>query len=63
VRKRPWRHTEDGRRQVEQAVVSVFRKFQQLGEKRKALELTLERARYEEKRARRQFDAVEPETV
>jgi hypothetical protein len=29
--------------------------------KRKALELTLERARYEEQRARRQFDAVEPE--
>jgi hypothetical protein len=31
------------------------------GEKRKALELALQRARYEEKRARRQFDAVEPE--
>jgi DNA invertase Pin-like site-specific DNA recombinase len=30
-------------------------------EKRKALELALEKARYEEKRARRQFDAVEPE--
>jgi hypothetical protein len=30
-------------------------------EKRNALELALERARYEEKRARRQFDAVEPE--
>jgi DNA invertase Pin-like site-specific DNA recombinase len=30
-------------------------------EKRRALELALERARYEEKRARRQFDAVEPE--
>jgi hypothetical protein len=30
-------------------------------EKRKALELALERARYESKRARRQFDAVEPE--
>jgi 3-deoxy-D-arabino-heptulosonate 7-phosphate (DAHP) synthase class II len=30
-------------------------------EKRKALELALERARYEEKRARRQFDAVEQE--
>ncbi len=30
-------------------------------EKRKALELALERARYEEKRARRQFDAVESE--
>jgi DNA invertase Pin-like site-specific DNA recombinase len=30
-------------------------------EKRKALELTLERARYQEKRARRQFDAVDPE--
>jgi DNA invertase Pin-like site-specific DNA recombinase len=30
-------------------------------EKRKALELALERARYEEKRARRQFDVVEPE--
>jgi DNA invertase Pin-like site-specific DNA recombinase len=30
-------------------------------EKRKALELAWERARYEEKRARRQFDAVEPE--
>jgi hypothetical protein len=30
-------------------------------EKRKALELALERARYEEKRARRQFDTVEPE--
>jgi DNA invertase Pin-like site-specific DNA recombinase len=30
-------------------------------EKRKALELALERARYEEKRSRRQFDAVEPE--
>ena len=30
-------------------------------EKRKALALALERARYEEKRARRQFDAVEPE--
>ena len=30
-------------------------------EKRKAFELALERARYEEKRARRQFDAVEPE--
>jgi len=30
-------------------------------EKRKALELALERARYEEKRARRQFDAVDPE--
>jgi DNA invertase Pin-like site-specific DNA recombinase len=30
-------------------------------EKRKVLELALERARYEEKRARRQFDAVEPE--
>jgi DNA invertase Pin-like site-specific DNA recombinase len=30
-------------------------------EKRKALELALERARYEERRARRQFDAVEPE--
>src|SRR5262250_476519 len=30
-------------------------------EKRKALELALERAQYEEKRARRQFDAVEPE--
>jgi len=30
-------------------------------EKRKALELALERTRYEEKRAHRQFDAVEPE--
>ena len=30
-------------------------------EKRKALELALERARYEEKRARRQYDAVDPE--
>jgi DNA invertase Pin-like site-specific DNA recombinase len=30
-------------------------------DKRKALELTLERARYEASRARRQFDAVEPE--
>lgn len=30
-------------------------------EKRKTLELALERARYEENRARRQFDAVEPE--
>ena len=30
-------------------------------EKRQALALALERARYEEKRARRQFDAVEPE--
>ena len=30
-------------------------------EKRKALELALERARYEVNRARRQFDAVEPE--
>ena len=30
-------------------------------EKRQALELALERARYEEKRSRRQFDAVEPE--
>jgi DNA invertase Pin-like site-specific DNA recombinase len=30
-------------------------------EKRKALELASERARYEEKRARRQFDAVDPE--
>jgi DNA invertase Pin-like site-specific DNA recombinase len=30
-------------------------------EKRKALELALERARYEATRARRQFDAVEPE--
>jgi DNA invertase Pin-like site-specific DNA recombinase len=30
-------------------------------EKRKALELALERTRYEEQRARRQFDAVEPE--
>jgi DNA invertase Pin-like site-specific DNA recombinase len=30
-------------------------------EKRKALQLALERARYEEKRARRQFDGVEPE--
>jgi hypothetical protein len=30
-------------------------------DKRKALALALERARYEEKRARRQFDAVEPE--
>ena len=30
-------------------------------EKRKALELALERARYEANRARRQFDAVEPE--
>src|SRR5580704_13200994 len=30
-------------------------------EKRKALELALERSRYEEKRARRQFDAAEPE--
>ncbi len=30
-------------------------------EKRKALELALERARYETNRARRQFDAVEPE--
>ena len=30
-------------------------------EKRKALELALEKARYEEKRARRQFDAVDPE--
>jgi hypothetical protein len=30
-------------------------------EKRKALELALEQARYEEKRARRQFDAVDPE--
>jgi hypothetical protein len=30
-------------------------------EKRKALELALERARYEEKRARRRFDAVDPE--
>jgi hypothetical protein len=30
-------------------------------EKRRALELALERARYEEKRARRQFDAVDPE--
>ena len=29
--------------------------------KRKPLALALERARYEEKRARRQFDAVEPE--
>ena len=31
------------------------------GEKRKALELALERAGYEEKRARRQYDAVDPE--
>ena len=31
-------------------------------EKRKALELALERARFEANRARRQFDAVEPET-
>jgi hypothetical protein len=31
------------------------------GEKRKGLELALERARYEEKRARRQYDAVDPE--
>ena len=30
-------------------------------ENRKALELPLERARYEANRARRQFDAVEPE--
>jgi len=30
-------------------------------EKRKALELALERTRYEEKRARKQFDAVDPE--
>src|SRR5262249_55244267 len=30
-------------------------------QKRKALEVALERARYEEKGARRQFDAVEPE--
>lgn len=30
-------------------------------EKRKALELAWERARYEANRARRQFDAVEPE--
>jgi len=30
-------------------------------EKRKALELALERARYEANRAGRQFDAVEPE--
>src|SRR5258707_12133407 len=30
-------------------------------EKRQALEMALERARYEEKRARRQFDAGEPE--
>ena len=30
-------------------------------EKRQALELALERVRYEEKRARRQFDAVDPE--
>jgi hypothetical protein len=30
-------------------------------EKGKALELALERAHYEEKRARRQFDGVEPE--
>jgi hypothetical protein len=30
-------------------------------EKRKALELALERARYEASRARRQFDAVDPE--
>jgi hypothetical protein len=30
-------------------------------EKRKTLELGLERARYEANRARRQFDAVEPE--
>jgi siderophore synthetase component len=30
-------------------------------EKRKALELALERARYEANRARRQFDAVDPE--
>jgi len=30
-------------------------------EKRRAVELALERARYEAKRAERQFDAVEPE--
>ena len=32
-------------------------------EKRKALELALERAQYEANRARRQFDAVEPENL
>jgi len=45
-----------------EAAVQLSQSIQMEGdEKRKALELALERARYEEKRARRQFDAVEPE--
>lgn len=46
---------------IEAAVKLTERAQFEDDEKRKALELALERARYEEKRARRQFDAVEPE--
>lgn len=46
---------------IEAAIQVVAHAKVEDDEKRRALELAPERARYEEKRARRQFDAVEPE--
>jgi len=46
---------------IEAAIRMSERTQTQDDDKRKALELALERARYEASRARRQFDAVEPE--
>jgi DNA invertase Pin-like site-specific DNA recombinase len=46
---------------IEAAVKMSDRAQDEDGEKRKALELALERARYEAGRARRQYDAVDPE--
>jgi hypothetical protein len=46
---------------IEAAVKLSERAQAEDDEKRKALALALERARYEASRARRQFDAVEPE--
>ena len=46
---------------VEAAISAADRLTRQDDERRKALELALQQARYEADRARRQFDAVEPE--
>lgn len=46
---------------IEAALHASQQMAEEEGQKRRALELALERARYEEQRARRQYDAVEPE--
>jgi DNA invertase Pin-like site-specific DNA recombinase len=46
---------------VEASLLAQQNSYQEDREKKKALELALERARYEANRARRQFDAVDPE--